>query len=100
MLHCQRPGKSGDLHNSVVSEVKASAQAAALQLLDPHLSIYEKGLIRKARDKAGKGPKGSHPAIYAKATGFETIVGWLFLKNPSRLAHLFELLQESQSDIS
>ena len=48
--------------------------------------------LRKGRNKAGRGPKNVDAATYAIATGFETIVGWLFLKNPNRLADLFDLL--------
>ena len=48
--------------------------------------------FNKGRNKAGRGPKNVDAATYAIATGFETIVGWLFLKNPNRLADLFDLL--------
>ena len=33
--------------------------------------------------------------IYGKATGFETMVGWLFLQNPSRLAQLLAELEDA-----
>ena len=56
------------------------------------LTDIEKDFLRKGRNKAGRGPKNVDAATYAIATGFETIVGWLFLKNPNRLADLFDLL--------
>ncbi len=99
LLHCKRPGRSKDLHTSVVSEVKAAAQAKALLNLEPHLSDDEKDLARRGRNKARKGPRSADAATYGKATGFETIVGWLFLKNPARLADLFDRLDESESDL-
>ena len=34
------------------------------------------------------------------ATGFETLIGWLFLENPVRLAQLFDQLESIQSDQS
>ena len=80
LRHCQRPGRSKDLHTSVVAEVKATAQAESLKGLEQHLSFMEKDLVRRARNKAGRGPRNVEAAVYAKATGFETIVGWLFLK--------------------
>ena len=94
LRHCQKAGRSKDLHESVVSEVKASAQAASLESLEPHLSLMEKDLARRARNKVGRGPRNVEAGIYAKATGFETIIGWLFLHNPARLAELLEQLEE------
>ena len=97
LRHCNKPGRSKDLHFAVVSEVKAAAQARALLLLEPHLSLLEQDMVRRGRNKAGRGPRNGDSAIYAKATGFETMVGWLFLKNPHRLAQLLDRLEESDS---
>ena len=96
---CNRPGRSKDLHHAVVSEVKACAQAEALKFLEPFLNDMEKDLVRRGRNRAGRGPRKGDAATYALATGFETMVGWLFLKNPLRLAQLFEKLQESLSTV-
>tara|TARA_Y100001968_G_C19302836_1_gene690013 strand:- start:526 stop:924 length:399 start_codon:yes stop_codon:yes gene_type:complete len=96
-LHfCSSPGRSKDLHNAVVNEVKASSQAKAISNIEPFLTDIEKDYFRKGRNKAGKGPKNVDAATYAMATGFETIVGWLFLNNPNRLAELFELLDQTK----
>ena len=95
LRRCQKPGRSKDLHSSVVNEVRAGSQAEALQVLEPLLSELEKDLVRRGRNKAGRGPRSGERSIYAKATGFETMVGWLFLKNPLRLAQLFDYLEES-----
>ena len=92
LRYCSTPMRSKDLHNAVVKEVNASSQAMAITKLEPFLTDTEKGLLRKGRNKAGRGPKNVDAATYAIATGFETIVGWLFLKNPNRLADLFDLL--------
>ncbi len=92
LRYCSTPMRSKDLHNAVVKEVNASSQAIAITKLEPFLNDTEKGFLRKGRNKAGRGPKNVDAATYAIATGFETIVGWLFLKNPNRLADLFDLL--------
>ena len=84
--------RSKDLHNAVVKEVNASSQARAINKIEPYLTETEKDFFRRGRNKAGKGPKNVDAATYGIATGFETIVGWLFLKNPNRLADLFDLL--------
>ena len=53
----------------------------------------EMDLIRRARNKTRRYPKSSDPTIYSRATGFETLIGWLFLKDPQRLSTLFEYLE-------
>ena len=95
LRYCDRPARAKDLHNAVVSDVRACAQAKAIQDIYPHLTEIEKQFVRRGRNKAGRGPKNGDPATYAMATGFETIVGWLFLKNPQRLADLFDLLDQN-----
>ena len=61
--------------------MNASSQAMAITKLEPFLTDTEKDFLRKGRNKAGRGPKNVDAGTYAIATGFETIVGWLFLKN-------------------
>ena len=90
---CRQPARSNELHLAVVAEVKADSQVNALKRLDPFLSDLEKDLVRRGRNKAKRGPRGGNAATYAKATGFETMIGWLFLHNPQRLAELFDQLQ-------
>ena len=86
------PLKSKDLHLSVVNEVKAKAQSNSLDQIEHLLNAYEIDLIRRARNKTKRSPKSSDPSIYSRATGFETLIGWLFLKDPKRLSKLFEYL--------
>ncbi|WP_269605462.1 ribonuclease III domain-containing protein [Prochlorococcus marinus] len=92
LRYCSSPMRSKDLHNAVVKEVNASSQAKAITKIEPFLNDTEKDLLRRGRNRSGRGPKNVDAATYAIATGFETIVGWLFLKNPNRLADLFDLL--------
>ncbi len=94
MKYCYRPARSKYLHNAVVSEVKASAQANAITYLNEYLTELEKDYVRRGRNKSGRPPKNGDPSTYSMATGFETLVGWLFLKDPQRLADLFDLLDE------
>ena len=92
LRYSSKPRRTKDLHNSVVNEVNASSQAKAIKEIEPFLTDQEKDFLRRGRNSAGRGPKNVDAATYAIATGFETIVGWLFLKNPNRLADLFDLL--------
>ena len=84
--------KSKELHLSVVNEVKAKSQSKSLSQIEHLLNPNELDLIRRARNKIKRYPKSSDPTIYSRATGFETLIGWLFLKDPHRLSTLFEYL--------
>tara|TARA_B100000161_G_scaffold65318_1_gene44203 strand:- start:1011 stop:1406 length:396 start_codon:yes stop_codon:yes gene_type:complete len=87
------PLNSKELHLSVVNEVKAKSQSKSLNEIEHLLNANEMDLIRRARNKTKKFPKSSNPSIYSRATGFETLIGWLFLKDPQRLSTIFEYLE-------
>ena len=84
----------------MVGRVRAAAQAEALQRLGPLLREHELDLVRRGRNRAGRGPRGGDPALYGQATGFETMLGWLFLRDPQRLAELLDVLDSPESTIS
>ena len=94
---CKQPAKGKDLHLSVVSLVNAEAQAQALENLENSLTEIERKLVRRGRNRVGRGSRKVNIAIYGKATGFETLIGWLFLKNPNRLAQLLDRLEKIDS---
>ena len=93
LKHVHFPLKSKELHLSVVKEVKAKSQSESLSKIEHLLTSSEIDLIRRARNKAKRSPKSSNPTIYSRATGFETLIGWLFLKDPQRLSTIFEHLE-------
>jgi len=93
LRHVHYPLKSKELHMSVVNEVKAKAQSQSLGQIEHLLNEHELDLIRRARNKIKRHPKTIEPVIYSRATGFETLIGWLFLKDPQRLSKLFEYLE-------
>ena len=66
----------------------------------PFLNDQEKDLVRRGRNRAGRGPRRGEASVYGRATGFETMVGWLFLQNPARLAELLDRLDETENDLS
>ena len=86
--------KSKDLHLSVVKEVQAKSQVDSLAFIKPLLNSSELDLIRRARNKTKRCPKSLDPVIYAQSTGFETLIGWLFLKDPKRLSQLMTHLEK------
>ena len=77
----------------MVNEVKAISQSNSLSQIEHLLNTNEINLIRRARNKTKRYPKSSDPTVYSRATGFETLIGWLFLKDPQRLSILFEYLE-------
>ena len=87
------PLKSKELHLSVVNEVKAQSQSKSFEEIEHLLNSFEINLIRRARNKIKKFRKSSDPVMYSGATGFETLVGWLFLEDPKRLSKIFEHLE-------
>ncbi|KGG12641.1 hypothetical protein EV05_1854 [Prochlorococcus sp. MIT 0601] len=97
IMFCKTPARSKDLHEAVVSKVNAESQAKALSRLEVYLTDVEKQLVRRGRNKVGRGSRKLDVAIYSQATGFETLIGWLFLKNPARLAQILDRLEENES---
>ena len=93
--HCQSPGKARDMHKAVVAAVRADAQAQRLQALEPWLRPQELDLVRRGRNRAGQGPRRGDAQSYGQATGFETLLGWLFLHDPGRLVELLDHLKEN-----
>ena len=100
LRHGARPGRSDQLHRAVVADVCADAQSRLLSWLEVSelLSSEELDLVRRGRNSAGRGPRRADAAVYGRATGFETMVGWLFLNNPARLAELFDHLEQAGSN--
>ncbi len=100
LRHGARPGRSAQLHRAVVADVRADAQSRLLSWLEDNelLSSEELDLVRRGRNSAGRGPRRADAAVYGRATGFETMVGWLFLNNPARLAELFDHLEQAGSN--
>ena len=88
------------LHKAVVAEVRADAQSTLLAWLEQQdlLQAEELDLVRRGRNSAGRGPRRADAAVYGRATGFETMVGWLFLNNPVRLAELLDQLEMAGSN--
>ncbi|MDC3011144.1 ribonuclease III [Synechococcus sp. AH-736-G21] len=100
LRHGAKPGRSDDLHRAVVADVRADAQSRFLSWLEDRelLDDQELDWVRRGRNSAGRGPRRADAAVYGRATGFETMVGWLFLNNPARLAELFDHLEQAGSN--
>ncbi|TVP86680.1 MAG: Mini-ribonuclease 3 [Acholeplasmataceae bacterium] len=74
------------LHQEAVRFTSGVAQASIMAyLLDTHmLSETEEALYKKGRNFSGPGRKNIDARTYHMATGFEALIGGLYLDNPTR----------------
>lgn len=86
------PKRIQDYHNRVVEQVKAEQQAYWAEQLAPHFTVTEQDVFRWGRNASPRGPKRVDGAIYQQATGLETLIGYLYLTDPDRLAELLGYL--------
>lgn len=86
--------KVRNLHKMATELVKASTQAAILKGLEADLTEDEKAAARRGRNaKAGHTPKNAAMIDYRHATGFEALLGYLFLTEQDE--RLLEVLHRS-----
>jgi ribonuclease-3 family protein len=91
------------LHRESVRYVKASSQASVAKKLADTLSEEEKDILRRGRNaNPGTVPKHALISDYRLATGFEALVGYLYLQgNMTRLSELMDMaariIQEAQA---
>ena len=68
------------LHHQAINFVSAGAQAHTLDDIFEKLTDEEKNIIRRGRNaKSGTVPKNADIGEYRYATGFEALLGYLFL---------------------
>ena len=68
------------LHKRASRLVKASAQSAMIEKLKPYLTEEEMGLFKRGRNaKAATMAKNATMSDYRRATGFEALMGYLYL---------------------
>ena len=84
------------LHNETVNLVKAPTQAKFADKIKPLLTEEEMDYFRRGKNShTHAAPKSATPQEYAKATGFETLFGALYLLGrKERLMELFAACME------
>jgi ribonuclease-3 family protein len=92
LKYLQPPQTANVYHKLVVSDVRAESQAKQLDSLK--LTSDESDLVRRGRNAAGSASRHIDPNIYQKATGFEALIGYLYLTDPARLT---QILQQTES---
>lgn len=84
------------MHRYAVKFVKAKAQANIVKKLDSVLTDEEKTIVKRGRNaKVTSSPKNAELMDYRYATGFEALMGYLYLNDKlDRLMELFEKIIE------
>ena len=81
------------LHRETARFVSAKAQAKAVRLLEPALTEEERDMLRRGRNaKAHAAPKNTDVLDYRYSTGFECLIGYLYLcRRYERLEELMRI---------
>ena len=88
------------LHKLSSSHVKAHAQSNSMKAIEPILSERELMVYKRGRNaKSSTVPKNADVTDYRRATGFEALVGYLYLNRENeRLNEIMELAFLNYSD--
>lgn len=82
----------GRLHKTATHYVSAHAQNRELSVVEPMLTEAEAAVLRRGKN-ASKATVAKHatPQEYRASTGFECLLGWLYLQGRNdRIQELFE----------
>ena len=88
------------LHKLTVGYVKAHAQSNSICAIEDILTEDELSAYKRGRNaKSATVPKNADLTEYRRATGFEALIGYLYLKNEKeRLEELMEIAYNSAFD--
>ena len=87
------------LHEQTVKRVNASAQAEILSELPGVLTEREEDIVRRGRNAHPKhtAPRNQEPENYAASTGFEALLGYLYLTGQNdRISMICETIKEQE----
>lgn len=91
----------GKLHSRTVELVSANAQAEAYESIKDLLTPEEEAVYRRGRNanSATRCPKHTEPAVYHRATGLESLFGWLYLSGEiGRVNQLFSAILRGREE--
>lgn len=81
--------KPANLHHAASQLVKAHAQSQMMHTIEPMLTEEEADIYRRGRNaKSATMAKNATMSDYRRATGFEAVMGYLYLKD-----ELFRILE-------
>lgn len=96
MLSIHHDLKGGQMHNLTTNFVKAHGQSDVVEKLLPKLDEEELAIFKRARNyKTQNVAKHASVIDYKRATGFEAVLGYLFLTgNTQRLNEILAFCYE------
>lgn len=81
LLVCEGNAPVNKLHKRSIAYVKAKAQSDIIHSIMEYLTPDEQDIVRRGRNaKSGTIPKNADVTEYKYATGFETLLGYLYLR--------------------
>lgn len=93
-------GKADKLHKYVTARVNAGAQAECMRKIEGMLNEDEQDIFRRARNSHQHSmAKNASVADYKAASGFEAVIGYLYLTGQNqRLGEILELCETDNVD--
>lgn len=90
------------LHKKAVQYVKAHSQSNSIEAMLKHLTEDETAVYKRGRNaKSNTVPKNANMTEYRRATGFEALIGFLYLSEENeRLQLLMNIAYENALDIN
>jgi len=89
--------KIKDIHLDTVAMVKADSQAHIIRQIIDELSEAEQDIVRRGRNTHSHAPKNADIQAYRMSTGFEALLGYLYLKgDEERLSYLLKRVMEEK----
>ena len=87
--------KVNELQKEAIKYVSANNQVRLLDKINEFLTLEELEIVKKGRNaKSHKAPKNTDILTYKHATGFETLIGYLYLNNKQRLDEIINKILE------
>ncbi len=97
VLQENRP--NGQLHREALQFVSATAQSNGLEAILPLLTEGEEAIFKRGRNSDAVGHRNSDMIQYKRATGLETLFGYLYLTGETqRLEELFDRIYKTLSE--
>lgn len=97
LVACEGNATVNMLHRRSTGFVKAKAQSDGVHRIMNSLSAEEQDIVRRGRNaKSGTIPKNADVTEYKYATGFESLIGYLYLKKD--FERLIEVMKMSVED--
>lgn len=92
--------QAGKVHRKAIGFVQAKAQAKIIDKISEYLTEEEINIVKRGRNaKTSSMPKNAELAEYKQATGFEALLGYLYLNNHidrllEILNHIVDIMEE------